>query len=153
MRGEIWTGCVTASSPWNEELPGLDTRRGRIDEFLMSGIVVITLQQPFIVGARSNDRNALDGGGKWQDPVVTQQDGRFGDGLTSQRTLLRNLGLEPLLRSLKSGADTQALEQLVDPRGLGRIGAQWRLLRRHARPTRSCPGPVRASALVPGRPR
>jgi hypothetical protein len=44
-------------------------------------------------------------------------------GVTSQRTLLRNLGLEPLLRQRRSPEDRQAVEQLLDPGGLGRIGA------------------------------
>jgi SAM-dependent MidA family methyltransferase len=44
-------------------------------------------------------------------------------GVTSQRTLLRNLGVEPLLRRLRSPDDRRALEQLLDPHGLGRIGA------------------------------
>jgi SAM-dependent MidA family methyltransferase len=44
-------------------------------------------------------------------------------GVTSQRTLLRNLGVEPLLRPLRSPEDRRAVEQLLDPHGLGRIGA------------------------------
>jgi SAM-dependent MidA family methyltransferase len=44
-------------------------------------------------------------------------------GVTSQRTLLRNLGVEPVLRQSRSPQDRQAVEQLLDPHGLGRIGA------------------------------
>jgi SAM-dependent MidA family methyltransferase len=44
-------------------------------------------------------------------------------GVTSQRTLLRNLGIEPLLHRLRSPEDRQAVELLLDPGGLGRIGA------------------------------
>jgi SAM-dependent MidA family methyltransferase len=44
-------------------------------------------------------------------------------GVTSQRTLLKNLGIEPLLRKLRSPEDRHAAEQLIDPHGLGRIGA------------------------------
>jgi SAM-dependent MidA family methyltransferase len=44
-------------------------------------------------------------------------------GVTSQRTLLRNLGVEPVLRLLRSPEDRRAVAQLVDPGGLGRIGA------------------------------
>jgi SAM-dependent MidA family methyltransferase len=44
-------------------------------------------------------------------------------GVTSQRTLLRNLGVEPVLRQVRSPQDRRAVEQLLDPHGLGRIGA------------------------------
>jgi SAM-dependent MidA family methyltransferase len=44
-------------------------------------------------------------------------------GVTSQRSLLRNLGIEPVLRELRSPEDRRAAEQLIDPHGLGRIGA------------------------------
>jgi SAM-dependent MidA family methyltransferase len=44
-------------------------------------------------------------------------------GVTSQRTLLRNLGVEPVLRRLRSPEDRRAVEHLLDPAGLGRIGA------------------------------
>lgn len=44
-------------------------------------------------------------------------------GVTSQSALLRNLGLLDLLPLLPSPVDRQAVHQLVDPNGLGRIGA------------------------------
>jgi SAM-dependent MidA family methyltransferase len=44
-------------------------------------------------------------------------------GVTSQRTLLRTLGVEALLRELRSPQDRHAVEQLLDASGLGRIGA------------------------------
>ena len=43
-------------------------------------------------------------------------------GVTSQRALLRNLGIEGVRRQMRSPADQQALAQLVDPDGLGHIG-------------------------------
>ena len=44
-------------------------------------------------------------------------------GVTSQRALLRNLGLDQLQARMRSPTDRQALASLVDARGLGRIGA------------------------------
>jgi SAM-dependent MidA family methyltransferase len=43
-------------------------------------------------------------------------------GVTSQSALLRNLGLPTLLPLVRAPADRQAVQQLVDPVGLGRIG-------------------------------
>src|ERR1700676_3451631 len=57
----------------------------------MSGVVVIALQESFVVRARSNDGNVLDGRSERQHTVVAQQDDRLGDSLTRQYTLLRSL--------------------------------------------------------------
>ncbi len=57
----------------------------------MSRVVVIALQQPFVVGTGSNDRNTLHRGSQRQYPVIGQQDDRLCDGLTGQRALLRCL--------------------------------------------------------------
>jgi SAM-dependent MidA family methyltransferase len=46
-------------------------------------------------------------------------------GVTSQRALLRNLGLEGVQRQLRSPADQQAVAELVSSDGLGRIGALY----------------------------
>jgi len=44
-------------------------------------------------------------------------------GVTSQRSLLHNLGYAAAARQLRAPADRQAAAPLVDPEGLGRIGA------------------------------
>jgi SAM-dependent MidA family methyltransferase len=44
-------------------------------------------------------------------------------GVTSQRTLLRNLGILAVQAAMRAPGDRAALAQLTDPRGLGRIGA------------------------------
>ena len=79
----VRTGRVIPSSPWNKQPGHLDTRRGRVLHLKVSRVVVIALQQPFVVGTRPDDRNALDGGSKRQHPVVGQQDGRRCNSLAS----------------------------------------------------------------------
>ena len=57
MRREIWTGCVASSSPWDIEPLDLDIGRSRVDDLQVSRVVVIALQQSFIVGTRSPVRS------------------------------------------------------------------------------------------------
>jgi SAM-dependent MidA family methyltransferase len=49
--------------------------------------------------------------------------GLYVAGVTSQRALLRNLGLDAVVAALHSPTDRRAVSQLTDPAGLGRIGA------------------------------
>jgi SAM-dependent MidA family methyltransferase len=44
-------------------------------------------------------------------------------GVTSQRALLRNLGIDAISDAARSPTDRHAIAQLTDPNGLGRIGA------------------------------
>ena len=91
VRSKIRTGCIAPSRLWNHEFLGLNVLRSSVDEFQVSRIVVIALQEPFVVSTRSDDCHALDGRSQWQHPVIAQQDGRFGGSLTSERALLGRL--------------------------------------------------------------
>jgi hypothetical protein len=83
VRSEIRTGCVAPTSLWRKKPLGLDIRRGCVDDLQVSRVVVIALQQPFVVGSGSNERNAFQRRRQRQYPVIGQQDDRLCDGLTS----------------------------------------------------------------------
>src|SRR5207247_10950411 len=88
VRSEIRARCVASASRWRKKPLGLDILRGCEEELQVRRVVVIALQQPFVVGTGSNDRNAFYRRSKRKHPVVGQQDGRLCNGLTGQLALL-----------------------------------------------------------------
>src|SRR5579875_3858939 len=91
MRREIWTGRVIPSRPWNDQTCSLKVLGSLVDHLEMRRIVVVALQQPFVVRTRPDDRDALHSRSNRQHPIIGQQNDRLGNSPAGQCALLRSL--------------------------------------------------------------
>ena len=108
--------------------------------------MVISLQQPSVVGTGSNDRNTLHRRSQRQYPVIGQQDGRLCDGFTGQRTLFKSLECpvggfrinirvleEPELEFETKYASNGCVNDLKWHPSSVDLGFQWRSIAVHSR--------------------